>query len=205
MLRRRASCPAGQHRRGVEVCRRRPSAGRRRAGSICRPRTLALSARQANRDRAAVPLDYPGSAQSRMRNGCRSDLVTRPPDTRHRRAALGPRSNLTSGYERASHSTPRRQVSPARVRARPYSCRLRVCGHQITHERSQAKMVGNLCPQRAGVGDRSCCHRWRSALLLTTQGRGPRPTLSESSPTSYPRGQGRPRPDRNGRPPARSS
>jgi hypothetical protein len=134
-----------------------------------------------------VPLDYPGSAQSRMRNGCRSDLVTRPPDTRHQRAALGPRSNLTSGYERASHGTLRRQALPTRVRARPYLCRRRVSGHQITHERSQAKMVRNLCPERTGIGDRSCCHRWRSALLPITQGGGPRPRSQSRRhhPTPY--------------------
>ena len=104
-----------------------------------------------------IAAGYPSSARSRMGKGRRGDLVTRPQARPHRRVGVGSEGNLTSGYEKTTHRRGRRQVLPARAQWLLHSCFLRVRGHPITHERSRAKVVGNLCPDtdRGSATDRA--------------------------------------------------
>lgn len=85
----------------------------------------------------------PSSTWSRMRRGHRPDLVICPPEPSRPQLGTGPRGNLTSGYDKATRLKLRRQLLPPRVERVPCSCCLRVRGHPMTHEQSQAKMVGN--------------------------------------------------------------
>lgn len=93
----------------------------------------------------AIAVGCPSSTWSRMRRGHRPNLVICPPDPS--RSLWAPvLGNLTSGYDKATRPRRRRQVMPSRVQQVPCSSCLRVRGHPMTHEQSQANMFGKPVP-----------------------------------------------------------